>query len=197
MRPFSTILVVILALVLASQSAVAQSPRAREGFWWGVGASYGWVNVACDICDSDRGFGMSLGARVGGTVSPQVRLGAEATGWLAGQGEGDDEVDEYLGSFSAIVTWYPSSSGGLYFKGGFGYVTYRIDDSEDNVLTTSGFGPQVGAGHEIWLGRSFSFEPYLNSIITIPTGELDLNGDRQATGVSLGLVQVGIAVTLH
>ena len=197
MRPFLTLLAACAALILTSQPASAQLGHARTGFWWGVGVNYGWVNVACDVCDSDRGFGLSLGARAGGTVSPNVRLGAEATGWVTGEGEGDEEVDEYLGSFSATVTWYPSSEGAFYLKGGFGYVTYRISDNADNVLTANGFGPQVGAGYEIWLGRNFSLEPYLNSIVTIPNGELDANGNRQATGVSLALVQLGIAVTLH
>ncbi len=75
-------------------------------------------------------------------------------------------------------------------------MAYRIDDGED-TLTSSGFGPQVGAGYEIAIGGRASIQPRIDAIITLPRGNLQFNGDRQADGVSLSLIQVGLGVTLH
>lgn len=190
MRKF--IALFVFALVASAQPASAQAPRAREGFWWGVGVGYGWVHVRCDICQADRTAALSATGAIGGTITPSVRFGAELSGWT----RGEENIDEYLGSLSAIVNWYPSPAGSFHFKGGLGYVTYRIDDGED-ALTSSGLGPLVGAGFEFGIGRRASVEPYFGAIITVPRGNLQLNGDRQAEGVSLSLIQFGLGVTLH
>lgn len=182
----------VLALAANVQPASAQAPRAREGFWWGVGVGYGWVHVRCDICQANRKTALSATGALGGTITRHVRFGAELSGWT----RGEENVDEYLGSLSALLNWYPSPDGSFHLKGGLGYVTYRIDDGE-NALTSSGFGPLVGAGFEIGLGRRASIEPYFSAIVTLPRGHLQLNGDRQADGVSLSLLQFGLGVTLH
>jgi hypothetical protein len=195
MRPLKIALSSAVVLVALSQPLQAQS-NPREGFWWGLGLSYGWVHVRCDICDSDRSWSLSATGRAGGTLSQSVLLGVEANGWTTSEGEAEDQVDEYLGSFSAVIFWYPSDTGSLYFKGGFAYLAYRADDDEV-ALTSSGFGPQFGIGYEFRVARSFSVQPYFNSIVTIPTGNLDIDGDRQADGVGLSLLQFGLGVTWH
>jgi hypothetical protein len=189
----ATVLWSVAALIfVTAEPSVAQESSRRGGFWWGLGVSYGWVHVACDICDSDRGTALSLSLAAGGTVSRSVVLGGEVSGWMTGE----EEVDELLGSLSAVALWYPAQNGSLYLKGGLGYVGYRIDDGE-NRLTSSGFGPLIGGGYEFYLTRHTSIQPYLNAIVTIPTGNLAFNGDRQAEGVSLSLVQFGLSVTWH
>lgn len=192
MRFFNAFLISALALAGISRPAQAQDSRARQGFWWGVGVGYGWVHVRCDICQADRKAALTATGGLGGTITRSVRFGAELSGWT----RGEENIDEYLGSLSAILNWYPNPDGAFHLKGGLGYVAYRIDDGEDD-LTSSGFGPLVGAGFEIGLGRRASVEPYLSAIVTIPRGNLQLNGDRQAEGVSLSLVQFGLGVTLH
>ncbi len=192
MRTLRTAVACIGLLVMSAGQVVAQGSNPREGLWWGLGFSYGWTHVRCDICVANRGAGISLTGRVGGTISQSVLLGAEANGWTTSE----EDVDEFLGSFGAALSWYPASNGAFYLKFGFAYVSYRIDDPE-NRLTSSGFGPQLGAGYEVRFSRSFSIQPYINSIITIPNGELDINGDRQATGVSMSLLQLGLGVTWH
>ncbi len=182
----------VLALAATVQPLSAQAPRAREGFWWGVGVGYGWVHVRCDICEANRKTAFSATGTIGGTISRSVSFGAELSGWT----RGEENIDEYLGSLSAILNWYPSPDGSFHLKGGLGYVAYRIDDGED-ALTSSGFGPLVGAGFEIGIGRRASIEPYIGAIITLPRGNLQLNGDRQADGVSLSLMRFGLGVTLH
>jgi hypothetical protein len=180
------------SLLMLGRPAVAQEVDRRQGFWWGLGVTYGWVHVSCDICQGNRNAAPSIGIRAGGAINRKFALGGEVNGWT----RSEEEVDEYLASFSAIALWYPTG-GAFYLKGGLGYVMYRIDDNEDNVLTSSGFGPQVGLGYEIGVTRRISIQPYLNAIVTIPTANLYFNGDTQADGVSLSLFQVGLGLTWH
>lgn len=185
-------LIAVALWLVAASPAAGQEPGPRRGFWWGVGFAYGAAWVSCDICVGARGAGISASAVAGGTLSPTLRAGAELDGWMR-RAEG---VDEYLGTLSAVLYWYPKPAGGLYLKGGVGYVAFRIDDAE-NVLTSSGLGPAIGAGYEVMIGRRASVQPYLGVIVTLPTGQLEFNGERQADGVFLGLVQLGIAITWH
>lgn len=192
MRRLTVSLVCVIAFLLVSGPADAQQLDRRAGFWWGFGVSYGWAHVQCDICLADRAWALSGTGNLGGTIHHGLLLGAELSGWT----HSVEEVDEYLGSLSAVAQWYPNRDGRFYLKGGLGYLAYRIDDGED-ALTSSGFGPQLGAGYEFYISRHASIQPYLNLIITIPRGNLYFNGDRQAEGVSLSLVQLGLGVTWH
>lgn len=195
MRGTRLALVAALALALtpggALQAQTGTGPS-REGFWWGFGVGYAAPRVFCDICDSNRRASVSAGVRMGGTVSPGLLLGGELNGWTRSNGP----VGEYMGTLGGLLYWYPNPAGSFYLKAGLSYVAYRIDDGQD-AITSSGFGPQVGAGYEIGIRRNLTIVPFFNSIVTLPTGNLQLNGDRQATGVSLALVQLGIGLTWH
>jgi hypothetical protein len=182
-----------LTLLAVGQDASAQEARAREGFWWGVGLSYGWAHVSCDICVADRKGNLSATVNLGGTISQSFLLGGELNGWMRG---GEENVDEYMASMSGVAYWYPKASGSLYLKGGFAYMTYRISDDEE-ALTSSGFGPQIGVGYEFRITRHASIQPYLNAIVTFPTSDLDIDGNRQASDVSLSLIQFGLGLTWH
>ncbi len=182
-----------IGMIAASYDpALAQEGGRRQGLWWGVGFSYGWAHVACDICQSGRGGGMSATGGIGGTISPSLLMGGELNGWLTGEGN----VDEYMGTFGAVAYWYPRGGGPLYLKGGVSYVAYRNDDGE-NTLTSSGFGPQVGAGYQVFVTPRTAIQPFFNLIVTLPLGNLAFNGDRQAENVSLGLLQLGLSATWH
>jgi hypothetical protein len=192
MKLRSSLLVCGILLAGTALPAAGQGPGYRSGFWWSVGFSYGTASVSCDICTDGRGGGLSLSGVAGGTLSPSFRLGMEADGWR----QSNEGLNEYMGVLSAVIYWYPQVSGGLYLKGGAGYVAYRISD-EDDELKSSGFGPQIGIGYETRVWGHASIQPFLSAIITIPTGQLELNGDRQADNVNLSLLQVGLSVTWH
>ncbi|UCF20726.1 MAG: hypothetical protein JSU87_04770 [Gemmatimonadota bacterium] len=191
MKPLAFAFLCTSLIASASGSAFAQG-SSRQGLWWGVGFSYGWAHVACDICRSGRGGGMSVTGDIGGTVSPSLLMAGELNGWLTGAGE----VDEYMGTVGAVAYWYPRGGGPFYLKGGMSYVAYRNDDGE-NALTSSGFGPQVGAGYQVFVTSRMAIQPYFNLIVTLPLGNLTFNGDRQAEGISLGLLQLGLSATWH
>ena len=182
-----------VALLAVGRDASAQESSAREGFWWGLGLGYGWAHVSCDICLADRKGNLSATVNLGGTISPSFLLGGELNGWMRG---GEENVDEYMASMSGVAYWYPKSSGSFYLKGGFAYMTYRISDDEE-ALTSSGFGPQIGAGYQFRITRHASLQPYLNAIVTFPTSDLDIDGNRQADDVSLSLIQFGLGLTWH
>lgn len=192
MHRIAAIVTCVAAIALAGSPLGAQEAGRRQGFWWGLGVSYGWVHASCDICASDRDWAISATGGLGGTVSRNLLLGAELNGWT----RSEEAVDEYLGAVSAVAYWFPNRGGPLYLKGGLGYVAYRIDD-EESALTSSGFGPQVGAGYEVPVSRHASLFPYLNLIITIPRGNLTFNGDRQAGRASVSLFQFGLGLTWH
>ena len=183
----------VLALLAVGQDASAQEARTREGFWWGVGLSYGWAHVSCDICIADRKGNLSATVNLGGTISQSLLLGGELNGWMRG---GEENVDEYMAAMSGVAYWYPKASGSFYLKGGVAYMTYRISDDEES-LTSSGFGPQIGVGYQFRITHHASIQPYLNAIVTFPTSDLDIDGNRQASDVSLSLIQFGLGLTWH
>ena len=191
-RRLTVLLIGVAMLAVLGKPGLAQTANPRGGFWWGLGLSYGWVHVSCDICIADREAALSATIYLGGTISRSVLLGGELNGWT----RSEEAVDEYLGSFSAVAYWYPTGDGAFYLKGGLAYMAYRIDDDED-ALTSSGFGPQIGAGYQFRVSRHASVQPYLNAIMTVPTANLDINGNRQADGVSLSLLQFGLGFTWH
>ena len=183
----------VIALPAFGQDASAQDSNPRQGFWWGLGVGYGWAHVSCDICLADRKGNLSATVNLGGTISPSFLLGGELNGWMRG---GEENVDEYMASMSGVAYWYPKPSGSFYLKGGLAYMTYRISDDEE-ALTSSGFGPQIGVGYQFRITRHASLQPYLNAIVTFPTSDLDIDGNRQAADVSLSLIQFGLGLTWH
>ena len=192
MHRLTFLLICVVSLAALGENASAQTSNPRQGVWWGFGLSYGWAHVSCDICAADRSGALSATAFLGGTISHGFLLGGEANFWM----RGEENVDEYMGSLSAVAYWYPTGDGALYLKGGLAYMSYRIDDDED-ALTSSGFGPEVGVGYQFRISRYTSLQPYLSAIVTLPTSNLDINGDRQASNVSLSLLQFGLALTWH
>ena len=144
--------VALFILALVASSAEAQRPNTREGFWVAVGFGFGAAKLGGDI-DIDRERGLSGYFRLGGTVSPNVGVGGESNGWVK-----TEPSERSLGFLSAVVMFYPSSTGSFYLKGGFGLVSvdYR----------GSGIGPgvSVGLGNEFRVGENFSLNLFLNAI---------------------------------
>ena len=66
-----------------SAQEVEAGTEDRRGFWVRVGAGTGSRGLSCDNCigvDRQLGFSVSLGA--GGTLSPQVTVGANLLVWI-------------------------------------------------------------------------------------------------------------------
>jgi hypothetical protein len=181
------------ALLLAAAPLAAQ-PEAEspgEGLWYGLSAGAGWDRMSCGICAGERRPGLSASVRAGGTLNPGLLLGGEAGGWSNSSGG----VDEFLGSFGAVLFWFPDPAGPIHLKGGFGYLSYRAEDAE-NFLSTTAFGPQVGVGYDFRVGRTLALTPSINCMIT-PFGDLTFNDTRVRGDVRSSFIQVGVGLTWY
>ena len=184
MRTGSSIVAGVLTLVtlsLAAAPAAAQHPQTREGFWAGVGMGWGSFGLSCDGCAGlDRTGSYTGYVNVGGTLRPNLLLGAELNGWT----KSEDGATVRLANASAAAYWYPTVQSGLFLKGGMGYS--RL--SADNGLVSAsdgGWGLLMGLGYDMRVARATSITPVLNYF----RGAFD--------GGSADVVQLGLGVTFH
>lgn len=166
----------VLALVTAIslvESAEAQRRRGlvdvtstgeRRGFWMSVGI------VGAEERSRVDGDPWAVNPvkpagylRIGGTVSPNLRLGGEIAGWgqtvtaLSG-----DRVTDYLVGLSLIGQFYPSRNAGFFFKGGAGISRSGEDVIGPGDLHEDGFAWTAGIGYDIKLSRVLSLTPTLD-----------------------------------
>ena len=188
-------LILITALLAwGGSSAQAQKPNERKGFWIGFGLGDGSAGADCQtLCTDNRSSGPSGYFRLGGTLSRKVLMGFETNVW----GHSSGGIDESMGFGSLVVLWYPSRTGALYLKFGFGGMTYTENDGANEITATAPSG-SLGIGYEFRVGRNMSLVPYLNSLASSAV-LTHLNGVPVTTGedITLNLVQLGLGVTWH
>ena len=184
----------LLAAVLSVAAAplVGQQPAGRPALWLGAGVGLGWARVTCRICDTNRGHALSGYAEAGGRISRRVLVGGEVQGWVKNGSEANP-ADELLLAYSGVLYWYPSTRYQYYLKGGFGLVTYRIDDGTDRI-TSSALGPLIGIGWEVRAVSHISLVPYVSVLVASTGAELKFNGNEVLGNSSLALIQFGIGV---
>ena len=171
MRGTAVVHTVTIALALFVSPAVAQQPpeglvevreSGRKGLWLGLG--FGAGGESYDLTPStgysDVLYRPTVSLRMGGTVSPHLRLGGEVLSWI-------NEVGPALESLSSalfIAQLYPFSRSGLYLKGGLGIGRNAVhfDDGYDEGDT--GFAALIGAGYELRLGRRFFLNPTIDLV---------------------------------
>jgi len=174
---------------------IAQRPTGRPGMWLGAGAGLGWARVSCRICGTNRGHGPSGYAHAGGRLSNRVLVGGEVEGWFRnGNQQAGAPSDELLLAYSAVLYWFPSSRYSYYLKGGLGLVTYRIADGTNRV-TSSAFGPTIGAGWELPIATHLALVPYFNVLAASIGADLKSNGATVLEGSSLALIQFGVGLS--
>jgi hypothetical protein len=179
-------------LCVAAAPLVGQQPAGRPALWLGAGVGLGWARVTCRICDTNRGHALSGYAEAGGRISRRVLVGGEVQGWVKNGSEANP-ADELLLAYSGVLYWYPSTRYPYYLKGGFGLVTYRIDDGTDRI-TSSALGPLIGIGWEVRAVSHISLVPYVSMLVASTGAELKFNGNEVLGNSSLVLIQFGIGV---
>jgi hypothetical protein len=183
MRTGTSILAGVLTLATLSFAtpAAAQHAQVREGFWANVGAGWGSMGVSCDGCDGvDRTGSYTGSLALGGTLRPNVLVGAEFNGWS----KSEEGATVRLANASAAAYWYPMVQSGLFLKGGAGYSRLSADDG---IVSASdgGFGVLAGLGYDVRVARTTSITPVVNYF----RGVFD--------GGSADVFQLGLGVTFH
>ena len=181
-----------LALALPVTALTAQRSRApaptEGGLWFAAGLGGGWARVNCNICSDEVDGGAGGFLRLGGTVNPRLLIGAEVTAWT----HPETSVDQSAWALSAAAYWYPSRKP-LYIKAGLGYTVHHARDGVD-VVTSSGVGPQFGAGYEFTLSRNWVLSPFLNTSFGLVMDDVKFNGGSVTSDVNVSLLQLGLGV---
>jgi hypothetical protein len=182
---------VLLGATLAvTSSAAAQHAQAREGFWIGFGLGAGSLGFGGDVSGVDRETGLSGYFKLGAAVSPHFLLGAETNGWTKSEGG----VTTSAGALSAVGYVYPRATGGLFLKGGLGYLA--ISDNADYQGSASGLAAQLGVGYDVRVGSNFSLTPYANYLAS-SGAELKIDGSGVGANINPNVFQFGLGVTWH
>ena len=147
----------------------------REGFWIGFGLGYGWLS--CDGCDWTGALSGTL--RLGGTLSPTVRLGVSTNGWY----KTEDEATLSMGNASLVLTAYSSETSGFHFLVGGGVSVLGASLSGFGSDSEVGPGGVIGLGYDAMVAKSFALTPYVNFVGASFNGEF------------VHFLQIGIAAT--
>jgi hypothetical protein len=185
----------IALLLTAAAGAWAQdAPRGlsvvheggRAGFWGGL--SLGAGGEAFDLRDgagySEELYRPTVSLRLGGTVSPSLRLGGEVLAWI---NERDFET-ESLTSVLFIGQLYPITSTGLYLKGGLGLGRNAVEFDGGGDVGDTGFAGLLGAGWEIRLGRRWYLNPSLDIMEHRYTGRGEERYRERLVNFGLGVL---------
>jgi hypothetical protein len=163
-----------LMLLVGTVELSAQSSHTREGFWGGFGFGRASVSGGCDDISSGAEFCDAAGEKqgafavylmMGSTLSPHLRLGAEAYSFIGlrdfAGGTVYDENTLTVGiSLAPALYYYPMVERGLFVKGGVGMAWYVEAEYEGRVdWSSSGLGFLFGAGYDLRIGSNTSLTP--------------------------------------
>jgi hypothetical protein len=172
----------VVALMLAALSPRAASaqghPQTRQGFWFNGGLGYG--SLGCQDCSGREGA-LSGGLAIGGTLSRKVLLGVGTNAWSKSQGGARLTV----GTVTALIRFYPSSTGGFFLLGGLGVGSVRAQVSGFGSASETGAGALVGLGYDIRVAQNVSLTPYWNGF-AMSSSNADAN-----------VGQLGLGITVH
>ena len=168
-RSLSVPTLLLLALAMVTTEASAQrrglvdvSPTSvRHGFWLEAGGGWGQeaYKFGSDPYSSNLGK-PTFDFRIGGTLNPYFRLGAEVTSWWNSYQNSDGfDVTESLTHLMAIGRVYPVKDLGLFAKGGAGIAWTGASVDYGNATTESGFATVLGAGYEVQLSKKLFLTP--------------------------------------
>jgi len=150
MKLTCTIASLAVLFSLAPGSAEAQEEARRQGFWVSVGLGAGVTTD--DVAPDESHWGGAGFLRAGGVPDEHVVLGTELMGWVTDQ----NDVVTSRGVWTLFVQYYPSRTGGLFFKGGLGAagVSFTTDLAPGTLVSSrGGFGMSLGSGYEFRLSR--------------------------------------------
>lgn len=139
----------------------------RHGFWLNLGVAAGGENYRYTHVpggwqrpDGDL-VKPSVAISLGGTVSPQLRLGGELNAWAWDHNDADTgfHVTDYLVGGLLVGQVYPVRRLGLFVKGGLGISRSGEAVEGGRGIGETGFAYLYGAGYEIRVSRSLFLTP--------------------------------------
>ena len=144
----------IILIICAIGANAELQPIKHNGLYLGFGIGFGGGQIKLDNFDasSNRENGLSINLRIGGSLNPQVLLGAEIDAWR----KEENGVAIQFNNYAACISYYVSQ--GFFIKGGpalsiVAAEAYGSSDSE------SGSGFTIGTGYEIRTGSKFALVP--------------------------------------
>jgi len=179
-----------LTLTVAFAATLPAQQPDRQGFWGSIGGGFGAAKLGCDNCGSTSRENSFAGFLVlGAALTPSVLIGLEVDGWL--KTINGDPLR--LGAVTGMLQWYPSSSLGLFVKGGAGlsYARGDLRFPTSVFLDDAGLGYLLGVGFDVPVGSGLAVTP----VASLYGGNI---GDVQnAEGVDFTVFQLMVALTLQ
>lgn len=161
----------------------------RTGGYSGLGLSGGNFKLTCDSgCSGDQRSSTGAALLLGRHFGPRVR------GEVVVQYQSNSETSSNAFTITGGAAVY--LIGGLYVRGGVSYLRTSVEDTTGTFDGGGGPGFQVGAGYDLYLGRTFALTPYVNFTTgTISKLERTLGATTVTTSGSLRALQFGVAAS--
>lgn len=161
----------ILTMFMAPQvTALEEHPNVREAFVFGIGLGWGNAGASLNTVEGvDRQNGVTGDLMFGWAVRNNVVVGCEFDLWS----QFFDDQRWVFNLSSVAVTFYPA--GGLFFSGGLGLGTSRVEFAESSGSNTvqdqAGVGYSLAGGYEFRIHEQIALAPKVKWVY------LDINGD--------------------
>lgn len=184
--------------------AVTAPKSVRSGFWMSVvlGAAEGSIDCNCPLPEGDvwrGGSSGSLSIAGGGTVGPNLQIGAEISSWRRVDGNRASTIS----LLTAVAKYYPGTNGQFFLKGGLGVGGARLEATgQNNVsfeLQSGGVGIQFGLGYDFIVGisRKMAVTPTISlSAIGAEAESFVFDDTRFGGAKNPSFFQIGVGITV-
>jgi hypothetical protein len=185
-----------IALLLACATpGVAQHAVAGFGLGWGRGI------ITCTLCSSGGTYdGVAINFSVGKTVNPRLRVLFNYDEWGHPPQSGQSDLGKITETFTGSGQFFPwTVRHGFFLEGGLGVTVAKMWVTDTSGFNRHGWGLTVGAGDDLFPGRSFSATPRVafsyGSVgrIYYPLHSRNLWAD----GWKHEILSVGLGLTFH
>jgi hypothetical protein len=173
--------ILLLLYVASPESLAAQlisdTPAltyTRKGMWFN-----GWLGYGAVDCRGAQTGGLSGGAALGWTLSPQLLLGVGTTDWTRTD-YGDRLI---IGTLDVRAQFYPEMTGGFFLTGGVGIGYFLTPGTATS--TQLGRGVVIGLGYDARIGEKLSITTFINGF-GVHTRDPRAHGG-----------QIGVGLTFH
>ena len=145
----------------------------RDGFWANMALSSARLNDDCPACGGygvtpapTVGYGDGIGFSVaaGGTLTPNLLLGGQLSGWAP-----MDDRDMAVVAIMAVMQYYPFERRGFHLTAAGGIGGVEFDEGDVNIHT-EGTAFEIGAAWDLPMGKNGAITPFV-SLLVITNGK--------------------------